>query len=212
MNDPCYAAERRPRTGRHEVTEHPPGHLRRPPLPNCSPSKAAPEVRSKAVSDARRVGRAVSSAAAGALITRGDGEVLLVQHARSRTWVLPGGKAEWGEPPAATCAREVAEELGVPATVGRLLVYNWMTIRAELFPGAAASEHAYPCHVFTFHATLAPEAQERIRTPERELLGWRWWDLEEACAPGVMEPYNARNLRAAHTAWREDRGAAYLES
>ncbi|GLW74701.1 hypothetical protein Kpho02_69980 [Kitasatospora phosalacinea] len=164
------------------------------------------------MSDTEQLGRAVFSAAAGGLITRGDSEVLLVHHGRSRMWVLPGGKAEWNEPPAATCARELSEELGVPVTVGRLLVYNWMTTKAEFFPGAAADEHAYPCHLFTFHATLAPGAEERIDTPERELLGWRWWDLDEACAPGVMEPYNARNLRAAHAALRDGQGIAYLES
>ncbi|GAA2283611.1 MULTISPECIES: NUDIX domain-containing protein [Kitasatospora] len=160
-----------------------------------------------------RSGRAVFSAAAAAFIPRGRSEVLLVHHARSGMWVQPGGKSEWDEPPMVTCRREATEELGgVSVEVGRLLVVNWLTKSAELFPGAALNEFAYPCNLFTFHATLAPGAEDRIRVPERELLGWRWWDIDDACRPGVMEPYNARNLRAAATAYHEGQSTAYLES
>lgn len=35
-------------------------------------------------------------------------------------WELPGGKVEEGEAPAAALAREVMEELGVAATVGKI--------------------------------------------------------------------------------------------
>ncbi|MGK4579555.1 NUDIX domain-containing protein [Kitasatospora sp. HPMI-4] len=162
---------------------------------------------------ADRPGRAVFSAAAAAFIPRGRHEVLLVHHRKSGHWVLPGGKTEWDEPPRDTCDREATEELGgVPLRIGRLLVFNWLTKAAELFPGAGAGEFAYPCHMFTFHTVLTPRAEQRIRVPERELLGWRWWDVDEACRPGVMEPYNARNLRTAASVHHDRRSTAYLES
>jgi ADP-ribose pyrophosphatase YjhB (NUDIX family) len=59
----------------------------------------------------------------GAAILR-DGQLLLVQRLRepeANHWGLPGGKVDWGEPTRDTCAREIAEELGLTITPGRLL-------------------------------------------------------------------------------------------
>lgn len=59
----------------------------------------------------------------GAAILR-DGALLLVLRLRepeAQHWGLPGGKVDWGEDTRATCAREIAEELGLTITPGRLL-------------------------------------------------------------------------------------------
>ena len=59
----------------------------------------------------------------GAAILR-DGALLLVLRKRQPEaghWGLPGGKVDWGEATRATCAREIAEELGLTITPGRLL-------------------------------------------------------------------------------------------
>jgi len=59
----------------------------------------------------------------GAAILR-DGALLLVLRKRqpeSGHWGLPGGKVDWGETTRETCAREIAEELGLTITPGRLL-------------------------------------------------------------------------------------------
>jgi len=59
----------------------------------------------------------------GAAILR-DGALLLVLRLRQPEaghWGLPGGKVDWGEDTRATCAREIAEELGLAITPGRLL-------------------------------------------------------------------------------------------
>lgn len=59
----------------------------------------------------------------GAAILRG-GALLLVLRLRQPEaghWGLPGGKVDWGEATRATCAREIAEELGLTITPGRLL-------------------------------------------------------------------------------------------
>ncbi len=59
----------------------------------------------------------------GACIVR-DGAVLLVLRLRepeAGCWGLPGGKVDWGEGVRAACAREIAEELGLAITPGRLL-------------------------------------------------------------------------------------------
>ncbi|WP_195911132.1 NUDIX domain-containing protein [Streptomyces kaniharaensis] len=156
--------------------------------------------------------RARFSAAAAAYIAQPDGRVLLVHHAKADRWVLPGGKAEHNEPPLTTCRREAEEEIGVPVRVGRLLTFNWLTPAAALWPEAVDIDYAYPCHMLTFHATIDPADVERIKLPARELLAYRWWDVDEAAASGVMEQYNARNLLAATQVHRGERPAAYLEA
>jgi 8-oxo-dGTP diphosphatase len=64
-------------------------------------------------------------AAAGALITDPAGRVLLVKPNYRELWSIPGGICEFGEPPHAGAAREVAEEIGLPLAIGRLLALDW---------------------------------------------------------------------------------------
>jgi ADP-ribose pyrophosphatase YjhB (NUDIX family) len=63
--------------------------------------------------------------AAGALITDLAGRVLLVKPNYRELWSVPGGICEFGEPPYVGCHREVAEEIGLEITVGRLLAIDW---------------------------------------------------------------------------------------
>ncbi len=49
-----------------------------------------------------------------------DGKFCLLKNERQE-WELPGGRLEAGEDPQAACAREIAEELGLDARVGRIL-------------------------------------------------------------------------------------------
>lgn len=65
-------------------------------------------------------------ASAAALITDQDGSVLVVKPNYRPWWNLPGGVLEADEPPHLGCAREIAEETGLPVTVGRLLVMAWL--------------------------------------------------------------------------------------
>ena len=63
--------------------------------------------------------------AAGGLITDPAGRVLLVKPNYRDHWSIPGGICEHGEPPQDGAARELAEELGLPIPVGRLLATDW---------------------------------------------------------------------------------------
>ena len=59
-----------------------------------------------------------------ALVRAGDGRVLLTQRRADQPmpllWELPGGKVEPGEAPVDALAREIQEELGCGARVGRI--------------------------------------------------------------------------------------------
>lgn len=57
-----------------------------------------------------------------------EGRLLVVRHPQDTSFAaLPGGKLEDGEDPKACVARELKEELGVDAEVGRLLYVNTFT-------------------------------------------------------------------------------------
>ncbi|MDR3687539.1 MAG: NUDIX hydrolase [Coriobacteriia bacterium] len=55
-----------------------------------------------------------------------DGRIVLVRHraGASRYHLLPGGGVDWGETLEQALTREIAEETGLEATVGRLLFVN----------------------------------------------------------------------------------------
>ncbi|POX37860.1 hypothetical protein C3486_26300 [Streptomyces sp. Ru73] len=138
--------------------------------------------------------RALVTSAAAAFIQREDGRVLLVHHAGTKHWVMPGGKTDdgpkGGETPLQCCEREGREETGVPVQVGRLLVVQWLSSGS---PGNYSNPRA--CHLFVFSATISPQHYDRIRVPEGELLGWDWWEPEAALT--VMDRTNAPLLTAA---------------
>ena len=58
--------------------------------------------------------------AASGLVRHADGRVLLVRTPR-RGWELPGGQVEHGEDPIVALEREIGEESGCTARVGRLV-------------------------------------------------------------------------------------------
>ena len=76
-----------------------------------------------------------------AVVRNGAGEVLLVKHARQRSWALPGGRVVAGEDPAHRARLEVAEETGLsigePEHAGRYVGY---VSAHEIFVASASGE------------------------------------------------------------------------
>lgn len=64
--------------------------------------------------------------AADLLIRDEADHVLLVNPTYKENWDLPGGMAEPNEPPRKAAERELAEELGLTVTAGRLLLLDWV--------------------------------------------------------------------------------------
>lgn len=136
--------------------------------------------------------------AAGALFFDGEGRILLVKPGYKDGWEIPGGYVEPGESPREACNREIAEELGLPASVGAHLVVDWAPIDNE---GDKI--------LFIFDAgVLSDHERAAIRFADGELTDWRFTysnDLD-----GLMP---ARLVRRIHTAIEAKlRGiAAYAE-
>jgi len=135
--------------------------------------------------------------AAGALITDPAGLILLVKPNYRDHWALPGGICEHGEPPHAGCAREVAEEIGLPLPIGVLLAIDW---------SQPYGEQARPIMHFVFDGgTLA--GGDGIVLQHEELDDFRFVPAGEAT--GYLAPYGVRRLRAALAA--RDSGAAVYQ-
>lgn len=56
---------------------------------------------------------------------------MLVKPSYKAGWDIPGGYVEPGETPRQACLREVKEELGIDAAVGRPLVIDWAPAPSE---------------------------------------------------------------------------------
>lgn len=153
---------------------------------------------------------ALVGSASAACIQRDDGKVLLVHHAGTGYWVMPGGKTDdgsgCGETPRECCEREGREETGVAVTAGRLLVVQWLPLGRN----GAYESNPFACHLFAFAATISPEDHPNIRVPQRELLGWDWWD--PMLAPDAMDATNGHLLTAAlRVASGAESAPCYLE-
>ncbi len=135
--------------------------------------------------------------AAAALFTNPAGRILLVKPNYRDHWSLPGGLLEHGEPPHAGCRREVAEELGLQITPGRLLTIDWMP------PDDARPR---PIMHFIFEGGEL-EDDVPIRLQEEELDEYRF--VEAGDLADYLPPFIAARVNAALRSRVAD-GAAYL--
>jgi 8-oxo-dGTP diphosphatase len=101
-------------------------------------------------------------------LIQSEGKILIGQR-RSGTrhslkWEFPGGKVEQGESPRAALARELNEELGINATIGREIT------RYEFSYPKGASLLLVFMEVTAFSGEIRNEVFERIEWEERRNL------------------------------------------
>jgi 8-oxo-dGTP diphosphatase len=126
--------------------------------------------------------------AAAGLIRDDAGRVLVVKPNYRDHWTLPGGICEFGEAPHAGCAREVAEEIGVPLPVGRMLAVDWQ------LPQDIYGPEARPAVFFVFDCGVL-HSLSGVRLQEEELDDCRFADEHELAA--LLAATTVPRVRAA---------------
>jgi 8-oxo-dGTP pyrophosphatase MutT (NUDIX family) len=90
------------------------------------------------------------------VVLRG-GRVLLLRNERDE-WELPGGKLELGEDPTDCLAREIAEEVGWPVTIGPILDAWQYHIRDDVDVLIVT----YGCHTSTEAAPVVSDEHRQV--------------------------------------------------
>lgn len=111
----------------------------------------------------------------GAVVLDGDRVILQRDRALDEPfWVVPGGRAEFGEQGRDTAVREVAEELGVGASVDRLLWVNENRFGWE----------EQTCHELGLYFLMRPEdplplVGGSLTGPEGDRFEFRWHPVDD---------------------------------
>jgi 8-oxo-dGTP diphosphatase len=116
------------------------------------------------------------------LIVDDDRRILLTQRRADQAlplqWEFPGGKVELGEAPAAALARELREELGVAAIVGRI----W-DVLFHAYPSFDLVMLVYACRLAPGGIARAVEVADLAWVRREDLPGA--WDILPADKPLV---------------------------
>jgi 8-oxo-dGTP pyrophosphatase MutT (NUDIX family) len=140
-----------------------------------------------------------------AVIRDQDGRILLVNPTYKEHWDLPGGMAEANEPPSAALVREIAEELTVNVTAGRLLALDWVG------PYGPWDDQL----IFVFDGgALASHVIDNMKIADSELSDFKFFPLPDAKRllrddVATRLERAVSSLRTDATHYGEDQGAAY---
>ncbi|MFE6102092.1 NUDIX domain-containing protein [Streptomyces laurentii] len=140
-------------------------------------------------------------AAAATVFRDASGRVLIVEPNYRAGWTLPGGtvEADTGETPRQAARRETAEEIGLDAEPGPLLVVDWVH-------GAARP----PLVAYVYDGgVLADERFAAIRLQEEELDSWKL--VERADLAAYLPDALCVRVHAALDALAAGRGPVELE-
>jgi 8-oxo-dGTP diphosphatase len=107
-----------------------------------------------------------------------EGRLLLFRYHDQRRppfWATAGGRLEPGETYLAAAARELHEETGFHASVGRLL-----KTRDEVFPVARSGTARYIEHYFLVETAAGSPDRTNWTEQERETIRMhRWWSVND---------------------------------
>jgi 8-oxo-dGTP pyrophosphatase MutT (NUDIX family) len=136
-----------------------------------------------------------------------DRRVLLGRADWEDFWYLPGGRVEVRETASDSLARELREELGADAQVGRLV---WVLENFFEFDGKPFHE------IGLYFLASLPAAAQELRATEFERLDngtrllFRWAPLEELSGVRILPAFLVQALsdlpaETTHVVWRDER-------
>jgi 8-oxo-dGTP pyrophosphatase MutT (NUDIX family) len=133
-------------------------------------------------------------ASAGALLSDGDGRILVVKPTYKAGWTIPGGQMEAdGESPWEACRREVREEIGLELSSGRLVCVDFLRPKTHR-PGGVR---------FLFDGgEVSADRRAEIVLQDGELEDHRWVTPDEAAE--LLSGPVGRRVAAALAALADD--------
>ncbi len=142
-------------------------------------------------------------------IAKRDGRVLVHRAKHEAFWTFPGGRAEMGEETRATLSREIREETGVEAKVGRLvwLVENFFRYEGRDFHELGFYYLMDIDPAFPYHP--ADVVHQVVDGPNEIEFKWEMADASSLAALPLFPefiPARIANLPSApeHLVWRDN--------
>ena len=126
--------------------------------------------------------------AAGGVVVRSDGRILLVKNSYRGVWEYPGGQVEVGENLIEALEREIREESGIEVEVGELFCVSSNTCK---YPGHSGVKEIPTKVMFDF--ICRPIGGTESTSDETSEVGWFTPDEARAmiAAPALSERFQA---------------------
>lgn len=119
-----------------------------------------------------------------------DGQVLLCKDPSAEFWVLPGGRVELGEESRAALRREIREELGLQASVRRMI---WIV--ENFFELGGKHYHELGLY-YLMELPLEPSPEPFVVLSASIGLEFRWFRLHQLHALNLQPEFLKRTLVA----------------
>lgn len=130
--------------------------------------------------------------AAGAIIFRPDGRLLLIRHRWRGQWEYPVGMTDGNESPLETAIREVQEEVGLTPTDIKMIGIDFFHRRT---PNGNL--------VLTFAGSVTTVQAARLKIDPFEASAYHWATRDEALE--MVEPWLEKRLRELFAAYDDNR-------
>lgn len=128
-----------------------------------------------------------------ALFDEATGQFMLIDHAKAKAWVPPGGHVDVNEDPQDTVVRETEEELGIQATFDTKYGAQPLLVTETITKG-------YGNHTdVSLWYIIRGDSSKKLMYDAREMGGYQWLNPNEILAMDIslLDPHLHRFIRKA---------------